>query len=103
MSVFAKVNIKSGARCFQDFRSYIWPPSQYKDGFRLAGVPDNQIFVAQKRISSEGHVEWHCKAEGAGVLGHYGNGGIIVLGSELDFITPMLGYDPSENKDEFHK
>lgn len=95
MPVFVKARIKPGAKCSQDFRFYTWPPSQYEDGFKLAGVPDDQVFIAQKRVSSNGSAEWDCKAKGAGVPGHYGNGGITVTGNDLEFLTPMLGYDPS--------
>lgn len=98
MPVFANVRIKPGSQCFQDRRGYTWPPSQYEDGFKLAGVPDDQVFVAKKSVSSEGNVEWDCKAEGAGMPGYYGNGGITVIGNDLEFLTPMLSYDPSKEE-----
>lgn len=98
MTAFAKARIKPGAKCFQDFSFYTWPPSQYEGGRKLAGVDDNTVFVAEKKRMATGKAEWVCRAKGAGVLGNYGNGAITVYDGDLEFLTPMLGYDPSERK-----
>ena len=95
---FALVKINDGAKCFQDFRFYRWPPSQYQGGSKLAGVPDSAVFVGEKRVS-KGRAEWSCEAFGAGIIGQgngcYGNGKIIVTGENcVEMLTPILGYKP---------
>lgn len=98
MPVFAKVRIKPGAKCFQDFKFFTWPPSDYEDGKNVIGVHDDTVFVAQKKVTSEQKVEWTCRAEGAGDSDKYGNGPIIVYEGDMEFLTPMLSYDPSKEE-----
>ncbi len=94
MSVYALVRIKTGARCYQDFSSYYWPPSDYGDeGKSLAGVADDCVFVAEKRTSGD-PAYWDCRAPGAGQSGAYGNGSIFAPIDGVEFLTPMLGYTP---------
>ena len=96
MSAYALVRIKNGSRCDQDHRSYRWPPSQYENGNNFAGVPDDCVFVAEKRLMGKGKVYWNCVADGAGMFtsdgGNYGNGSISA--DDVEMMTPMLGYKP---------
>ena len=93
---FAIVKIEKGAKCNQDRKFYIWPPSQYEGGSEFAGVSDGCVFIASKGeglfASNSG---WDCKADGAGAIGEkgrYGNGSIFA--DDVKLLTPMLGYEP---------
>jgi hypothetical protein len=94
MSVWAIVRIKHGANCFQDRYFYNWPPGKRKFISDLAGVSDDCVFIAEKKFIN-GKAEWECYAPGAGYPGQYGSGSINA--DEVEFITPMLGYKPSEH------
>lgn len=89
MSAYALVRIKNGALVYQDFQTYHWPPEDGPFNLdKLAGVPGDTVFRAEKRISSKGAV-WSCRAPGAGIRGDYGNGAILVRGLDAEMLTPM--------------
>ncbi|MCP5013877.1 MAG: hypothetical protein GY938_01185 [Ketobacter sp.] len=81
--VYAKVRIKSGATCTQDFKLFTWPPSQYR--CVDFGVADDTVFVAEKRQGFT-KCEWICRAAGAGLLSNYGDGAITA--TDVEFLTP---------------
>ena len=87
---YAIAKIKNGSKCGQDFTYYTWPPSDYKDGKKLAGVKDDCVFVAEKK--KIGSWPWECVAPGAGEIGKYGNGSIYV--SDVEMLTPLVLFKP---------
>lgn len=95
MSGYALVRIKPGAKCFQDFAFYRWPLSDYgEEGKAMADIPDDVVFIGKKMTDGKS-VKWDCKTHGAGMIGSYGNGGIIVSGDDpVEMLTPLLGYQP---------
>lgn len=89
---YALVKIKNGAKCFQDFRLFTWPPA-HDPRF----TPDT-VFVA-KKVLMRGGVEWDCTTWGAGFMDDYGDGSVsasdVELLSPVSYVKPTL---PPHNK-----